>query len=481
MRRVDTLLAQIEQVASPAVREVASRRRAALHDPLRLAVVGRVKAGKSTLVNALIGRRIAPTRAGECTKVVTWFEFGTPDGAAVVHCHDGREIPISLIEGRLPEDLPVPADEVKRLVVRLQSAPLRGLTLIDTPGLSSLTRENEQTTRSAILGESLTSQHASGDADAVVFVFRQEQREDEAAFLKQFRAASGEMNGSAVNAIGVLSQADLLADAGADDPMAPARDHAARLAATRVAEVGDVLPVSGLLAETVRTGRLRERDVVDVAALVDVPSVRLRTGVGLAGLLDPERLHDLQEKLGPFGLEAGRSRASDGSDRFGDWVADVSGIAGLQSALRDHVQARAGGLKALRALDAVERAARHTGVDQTALDLVEQTIVAPELQVVREIQAIGMLRSTRVATDLIPELERLTRASAPAAQLGMPTGTPLPELAAEARRRAGEAQSRATLAFAPGEAEAARILAQSYSAIAQRCEAGRTPVPPPPG
>ena len=183
VQRVDTLLLQIEAVASPAVREVAARRRAALLDPLRLAVVGRVKAGKSTLVNALIGRRIAPTRAGECTRVVTWFEFGSPDGAAVVHCHDGREIPISLVDGRLPEDLPVPAEEVRRLVVSLQSAPLRGLTLIDTPGLSSLTAENESATRSAILGDSLTSQHASGDADAVLFLFRQEQREDEAEFL----------------------------------------------------------------------------------------------------------------------------------------------------------------------------------------------------------------------------------------------------------------------------------------------------------
>lgn len=481
MQRVDTLLQQIEAVASPPVREVASRRRAALADPLRLAVVGRVKAGKSTLVNALIGRRIAPTRAGECTRVVTWFEFGSPDGAAVVHCHDGRQIPISLVDGRLPEDLPVPAEEVQRLVVRLQSAQLRGLTLIDTPGLSSLTRENEQATRSAILGDSLTSQHASGDADAVLFVFRQEQREDEAEFLQQFRAASGEMNGSAVNALGVLSQSDLLADAAADDPMRPARDQARHLAASRIGEVGDVVPVSGLLAETSRTGRLRERDVVDLASLAEVAPVRLRTGVGLDTVLPRERVQDLQEKLGPFGLEAGRLEAGSGSDGFADWLSDVSGIAGLQRLLHDHVQARAGGLKALRALDAVERAARHSGSDQAVLDLVEQALVAPELQIVREIQAIGMLRSTRVATDLIPELERLTRTSVPAEQLGLGAETPAAEVATEARRRSAEAQSRATLAFAPGEAEAARILAQSYRAIAQRVEEpSRLPPPPAP-
>ncbi|MFT4298848.1 MAG: dynamin family protein [Aeromicrobium sp.] len=476
--RVDALLRAVEAVATPPVREVAARRRAALHEPLRLAVVGRVKAGKSTLVNALIGRRIAPTRAGECTRVVTWFEFGSPDGAATVHCHDGRQVPLSLIDGRLPEDLPVPAEEVKRLVVRLQSASLRGLTLIDTPGLASLTRENEQATRTAILGDSLASQHASGDADAVLFLFRQEQREDEAEFLRQFRAASGEMNGSAVNAIGVLSQADLLADEAAEDPMEAAREKARHLAATRVGEVGDVVPVSGLLAETVRTGRLRERDVVDLAALADVPAVRLRTGVGLDALIDRERLTGLQAKLGPFGIGAGRREAAAGSAHFGDWLETVSGIAGLQRLLRDHVQARAGGLKALRAIDAIERAARHSGADQAALDLVEQTLMAPELHVIREIQAIGMLRSTRVATDLLPQLELLTRGAVPAAQVGLPETASPQEVAAEARRLSSEAQTRATLAFAPGEAEAARVLAQSYRMIASRCE-GPPPPPPP--
>ena len=34
---------------------------------------GKVKAGKSTLLNALVGEQIAPTDAGECTRIVTWY------------------------------------------------------------------------------------------------------------------------------------------------------------------------------------------------------------------------------------------------------------------------------------------------------------------------------------------------------------------------------------------------------------------------
>ena len=42
-------------------------------EPLRVAIAGKVKAGKSTLLNALVGESIAPTDAGECTRIVTWY------------------------------------------------------------------------------------------------------------------------------------------------------------------------------------------------------------------------------------------------------------------------------------------------------------------------------------------------------------------------------------------------------------------------
>ena len=48
-----------------------------LDEPLRVAIAGKVKAGKSTLLNALVGEQVAPTDAGECTRVVTWYRDGT--------------------------------------------------------------------------------------------------------------------------------------------------------------------------------------------------------------------------------------------------------------------------------------------------------------------------------------------------------------------------------------------------------------------
>jgi predicted GTPase len=42
---------------------------ARLDDPLRFAVAGKVKAGKSTLLNATVAEELAADR---CTKVLTW-------------------------------------------------------------------------------------------------------------------------------------------------------------------------------------------------------------------------------------------------------------------------------------------------------------------------------------------------------------------------------------------------------------------------
>ena len=114
-----------------------------LDEPLRVAIAGKVKAGKSTLLNALVGEQVAPTDAGECTRVVTWYRDGTTP-RIVLHPRTGtpRPLPVRRHDGALEIDLgATPAEECERLVVDWPAQSLRTTTLIDTPGIASTSKD----------------------------------------------------------------------------------------------------------------------------------------------------------------------------------------------------------------------------------------------------------------------------------------------------------------------------------------------------
>ena len=124
------------RLGDPARTQVLDVRRR-LGEPLRVAIAGRLKSGKSTLVNALIGRRVAPTEVGECTRIVTQFRYGTSDRVDIVR-RNGTRGSLPLDEaGMIPQRLGIPRHEIAYVDVTLTSDHLRDLTVVDTPGLSS--------------------------------------------------------------------------------------------------------------------------------------------------------------------------------------------------------------------------------------------------------------------------------------------------------------------------------------------------------
>lgn len=106
--------------------------------PLQVAVAGRIKSGKSTLVNALIGRRVAPTDVGECTRLVTRFQYGTVDRVEVVFTDGRKQVLPFAADCAIPAELGVNIEEVSHIEAYLTNAVLQGMTVIDTPGLGSL-------------------------------------------------------------------------------------------------------------------------------------------------------------------------------------------------------------------------------------------------------------------------------------------------------------------------------------------------------
>ena len=78
---------------------------ARLHEPLRVAIAGKVKAGKSTLLNALVGDELAPTDAGECTRIVTWYRHGITYRVTLVPRQGApRQVPFTRDGGAIDVD-----------------------------------------------------------------------------------------------------------------------------------------------------------------------------------------------------------------------------------------------------------------------------------------------------------------------------------------------------------------------------------------
>lgn len=453
------VLAAADEVAAllgPGPADEARAAAAALTAAPRVAVVGRVNAGKSTLVNALVGRAVAPTAASECTRVVTWYRFGSPDRAELV-LKDGTRRHLPLVDRRLPDELGVEPDRVRRLEVHLQAGALRHLTLIDTPGLASLAHD-AGTTRASVLG----SVAAAADADALLFLFRGTGHADEAGFLDEFREAGSRFAGRGLNALGVLARAD---ETPGDEPLAAAQRAADELARARRGEVGTVVPVAALLASAVRAGRVDDAFARAVAALADADPVRLRLAdrLGPPAGVDPDALARIQSTLGAYATLAGRQHAADAATLM-EWLDDRSGVRRLEAEIGARLLPPVRVLRAARAIDALaEVAARAGSADAGAV--VERLRLSPVTQPVRELAALESLRVDDAGSEVVGLLERLVAHDDAAGKLGLPPDAPAGAVAAAAQRLAERAQGVASLSFSPAEAAAALVVVRSARLI----------------
>ena len=322
--------------------------RARLHGPLRVAIAGRVKAGKSTLLNALVGERLAATDAGECTRLVTWYQDGlTYDVQAVGHDGVGHTLAFQRIDGALRFDLgSLDPSTIERVVVTWPSSALRDVTLIDTPGLASIDDSNSLRTREFLaMGENRPS-----DADAVIYLMRHLHRRDAeflGAFLDRSVAAA-----SPINAVSVLSRADEIG-ACRLDAMGSAARIANRYQSDPIVRTlcTHVVPIAGLIAETGLT--LREEEAAALRLLATTPAdVLERMLLSADGFCDGgssdltiELRRGLLDRLGLFGLrllteEIRAGRCTTAGDMARHLVA-TSALADLRALIADRFLPRA--------------------------------------------------------------------------------------------------------------------------------------------
>ncbi|MEZ4392462.1 MAG: dynamin family protein [Polyangiales bacterium] len=366
--------------AEAAIDAIALRRRE-IDEVLRVAVLGEFSAGKSTFVNALVGREVSPMGVLPTTASVHWLRYGE----ALARVLDARgavtecAVPdaASVVRRRREEGV-----ATRRVEVTLPLTRLASMELIDTPGFNAGDPGHERAARDAM---------ELADLALWLFDARQAGKDSEREPLAAAREAG-------VVTVGVLNKSDHL-DAVSRGELAGALDDAlgglapcvaavSARAALRAAEAGERDAAWGVFErwldvevlerrdrwKRARVARRAERDLaaardaLDAAGLARGEAVASRAA--LSAELDALR-DDLRESAQSARRELALALRDDARAPKSASADDVAAL--LDDAVAESVwRATRGAMRALRPrLDEVERLAASVGlVSDGARELV---------------------------------------------------------------------------------------------------------------
>jgi GTPase SAR1 family protein len=348
-----------DTAASPALAPlhtelIQSRHR--LQQPMRVAIVGLIKAGKSTLMNALLGEAVVATGTIETTFNVNWLRYGEQPSLKV-HFKGNRPPEsrpfkeLAFLTQRAEEQRQL-LTSIKYIEVFFPNEMLRMLQLIDTPGLESVHEDDSQNTRDFILthGHELSNVTLAetSNADAVLYLFSQSISSSGASILEEFQ---GPLMGTAtpLNSIGVLTRADVYWP-DEQEPLAVGRRIARRLQADHPQMqqlLYTIVPVSGLLALGIQT--LTESEFATLIELAALPEQQLKRGLKYAKRfaeetledvpIAPERRKALLRRLGQYGIWRAYQHLRTGAQSLSqlrELLLAESGLTELQTVILSH-------------------------------------------------------------------------------------------------------------------------------------------------
>lgn len=124
--------------------------RGSLDLPIKVVLMGEVKAGKSTLINSILGKRISRTSVLEATSAIYHFYYSETEECSVI-TKNGRfklqdvDKLVEMIEERDGDRAFI--KECTNIEIGLNLPILKQFDLIDTPGLGTVTESNEEITK----------------------------------------------------------------------------------------------------------------------------------------------------------------------------------------------------------------------------------------------------------------------------------------------------------------------------------------------
>ncbi|GII24865.1 dynamin family protein [Planosporangium mesophilum] len=323
--------------------------------PLRIAVAGSWRSGKSTLVNAIMGEEVAPVEIEDGRQVFTWYEDG-PNPEVIAYAPDGtaRELAVTRSASGMRVELDGwRSDQIDDIVVKWPTRTLRHATLVDTPAVTSATDDDGTAIADRILR----------DADAVLYLTR-DARGADLEFLRSLQEGSV-ARAAPTNVIMVLSRADEIGG-GRVDALVTAkqlarrqnRDPGAASVCLGVVALGGLVAVAGRV--------LTEQDFVTLATLATTPRAELEkfllsadrfVSTQFTTPITPDARRALLERIGLFGVRLTTTLIRTGCDTRAKLAAEMvrrSGLTELREAIGRYFTDRAEVLKARSALVALE-------------------------------------------------------------------------------------------------------------------------------
>ncbi len=211
--------------------------RGSLELPIKVVLMGEVKAGKSTLINSILGKRLSKTSVLEATSAIYHFYYSEEEECSVI-TNNGRfklqsvDKLVEMLEEKNGEEAFI--KECTNIEIGLNLPILKQFDLIDTPGLGTVTDSNEAITKRYIPW-----------ADIVLWVFNSN-------YIGQqnIRDYIFEIKGQGKEMIGVLNRIDEVCALPEEIVASAERD---------MPEIGTYIPLSAYQElEAVERGEVRE-------------------------------------------------------------------------------------------------------------------------------------------------------------------------------------------------------------------------------
>lgn len=362
-QRVNMFLGEAINLASPyselqALKSEMLELKGRLNKPLRVAVVGLIKAGKSTLMNAIMGEKLVITGGAETTYTPSWFKYSKKPGITVV-LDNGKRVEGSFsdinywtVRNSGNPDL----DRVTYVEIKSSNPIFKELELIDTPGLeSTYGKDSDNTLKFMGLNKNDTNKITmveASNADALVYAFNRNMGERDEELLKAFQGPMFS-NATPINAIGILTRVDDYWTSNEVNPLQEAMRIVNRLEnIDKVKSVlYNILPVIGKIAET--RGYLDEDDMKALKELSELPEKRFERLI-LNSKKFCEREYEevkislkardtLWSKLGQYGVYLAVTSLMKGEpqEKLSEILYENSGVNELMNIIKQHFGSRA--------------------------------------------------------------------------------------------------------------------------------------------